>query len=240
MCHMCRLLGYQGIAVVMEELLKIVKLLIQGNLLQFAKTSMEVMPKTCKLPRIDYGSPGVLGYYHAQLNYIVQYPDARTELFHNFREISNTILFCLLMEQALVQNVQSSPCCRIPEHLTKAVLEFFSEGLNWAGCTMFVPLGQQRRFEALDFCYHILRAQRVDGKDKNVKGINLKRMVDQIRRFQVLNKFATLNKYLKSSEHNSASVEHVRCFSPPIHPSFAAHAHYYRSENLQSQTVHNL
>ncbi|CAH0391027.1 unnamed protein product [Bemisia tabaci] len=118
--------------------------------------------------------------------------------------------------------------------------ELFGEGLNWAGCTMIVLLGQQRRFKALDFCYRILRVQRVDGKDENVKGINLKRMVDQIRRFRVLNIFATLNKYLKSSEHDSASVEHVRCFPPPIHLSLAAHAHYYRPENLQSQTVHNL
>ncbi|CAH0383667.1 unnamed protein product [Bemisia tabaci] len=130
MRHMCRLLGYQGIAVVMEELLKIVKLLIQGNLLQFTKTLMEAMPKTCKLPRYDYGSPGVLGYYRAQLNDIVQYPAARMELFHNFREFVNTILFCLLMENALLimectlprRNVRSSPCCRIPEHLAKAVL----------------------------------------------------------------------------------------------------------------------
>jgi cytoplasmic FMR1 interacting protein len=31
------------------------------------------------------------------------YPDARTELFHIFREIGNIILFCILMEQALSQ-----------------------------------------------------------------------------------------------------------------------------------------
>lgn len=46
---------------------------------------------------------GVLGYYHAQLNDIVQYPDAKTELFHNFRELGNTLLFCLQMEEALSQ-----------------------------------------------------------------------------------------------------------------------------------------
>ena len=34
---MAKLLGYQGIAVVMEELLKIIKNLIQGNILQFTK-----------------------------------------------------------------------------------------------------------------------------------------------------------------------------------------------------------
>jgi cytoplasmic FMR1 interacting protein len=49
--------------------------------------------------------------------------------------------------------------------------ELFGEGLHWAGCTMIVLLNQQRRFETLDFCYHILKVQRVDGKDDTVKGI---------------------------------------------------------------------
>lgn len=338
---LCRLLGYQGIAVVMEELLKIVRSLIQGNLLQFTKILMDAMPKLCKLPRYDYGSPGVLGYYHAQLNDIVQYPDAKTELFHNFRELGNTILLCLLLEQALsqeevcdllhaapFQNILPRPFCKEGEKpetkqkrleskysaiqivpnierlgtakqamisregdlltrerlccglsifevvLTRlksflddpiwagpppsngvmnvdecsefhrlwsalqfvycipvgdtefTVEELFGEGLNWAGCTMIVLLGQQRRFEALDFCYHILRVQRVDGKDEVVKGIPLKRMVDRIRRFQVLNSqiFAILNKFLKSSEIDTSSIEHVRCFPPPP-PSSMAHYH---------------
>ena len=64
---MAKLLGYQGIAVVMEELLKIIKSLIQGNILNFTKTLMEALPKQCKLPRYDYGSTGVLGYYQVQL-----------------------------------------------------------------------------------------------------------------------------------------------------------------------------
>ena len=100
---MAKLLGYQGIAVVMEELLKVVKSLIQGNILQFTRTLMEAMPKDCKLPRYDYGSPGILEYYQHKLLDIVQYPDARTELFHNFREFGNAVLFCLLIEQALSQ-----------------------------------------------------------------------------------------------------------------------------------------
>ena len=37
--------------------------LFQGNILNFTKTLMDAMPKQCKLPRYDYGSPGVLGYY---------------------------------------------------------------------------------------------------------------------------------------------------------------------------------
>lgn len=41
---------------------------------------------------------------------------------------------------------------------------------------------------------------------------NLKRMVDRIRRFQVLNSqiFAILNKYLKNSDGEGSNVEHVR------------------------------
>ncbi|XP_059481300.1 cytoplasmic FMR1-interacting protein isoform X1 [Neocloeon triangulifer] len=351
---MCKLLGYQGVAVVMEELLKIVKSLIQGNLLQFTKTLMEAMPKLCKLPRYDYGSPGVLGYYHAQLNDIVMYPDARTELFHIFREIGNTILFCMLMEQALSQeevcdllhaapfqnflprphvkegekhetkmkrleekyaalqivnnieklgSVKQAMIAREGDLLTRerlccglsifevvlnrlrsflddpiwvgppptngvmnvdectefhrlwsalqfvycipvggtefTVEELFGEGLNWAGCTILMLLGQQRRFEALDFCYHILRVQRVDGKDELVKGIQLKKMVDRIRRFQVLNSqiFAILNKYMRSGDTETQAVEHVRCFPPPMHPSMASsHAHYHRADYMRSSS----
>ncbi|GIX94913.1 cytoplasmic FMR1-interacting protein [Caerostris darwini] len=335
----CRLLGYQGIAVVMEELLKIVKSLIQGTLLQYTTTLMNVMPKVCKLPLYEYGSPGVLHYYQAQLNDIVQYSDVKTEMLEGFREVGNAILFCMLIEQSLsqeevcdllhaapFQNILPRPYCKDGEKcetklkrletkyaalqvvqnverlgtpnqaaiaregdlLTKerlccglstfeviltriktyiddpvwsgtppmngcmnidectefhrlwsalqfvycipvgenefTVEQLFGEGLNWAGCTMIVLLGQQRRFEALDFCYHILRVQRIDGKDEVVKGIPLKRMVDRIRRFQVLNSqiFAILNKYLKSSDTDNLPVEHVRCFQPPVHQSIAA------------------
>lgn len=49
--------------------------------------------------------------------------------------------------------------------------KLFGEGLHWAGCAIIVLPNQQRKFEALDFCYHILRVQRVDGKDDTVKGI---------------------------------------------------------------------
>ncbi|XP_050079381.1 cytoplasmic FMR1-interacting protein [Anopheles maculipalpis] len=348
----CRLLGYQGIAVVMEIILKdIVKPLVQGNLLQFTKTLMSAMPKCCKLPLCDYGSPGVLSYYQAHLVDIVQYPDAKTELFQSFREMGNSLLFCLLIEQALsqeevcdllhaapFQNILPRPFCKDGEkpeskqkrleakyaslqivpnveklgtakqamiaregdlltrerlccglsifevilgrvksflddpiwmgpppingvmnidecsefHRLWSALQFvycipvagteymveelFGEGLHWAGCTIIVLLNQQRKFEALDFCYHILRVQRVDGKDDTVKGINLKRMVDRIRRFQVLNSqiFAVLNKYLKSNDIEGSNVEHVRCFPPPPHPSVAP-SHYHDPNKLRSQ-----
>lgn len=101
--------------------------------------------------------------------------------------------------------------------------ELFGEGLNWAGCAMVTLLNQQRRFEALDFSYHLHKVQRVDGKDELVRGIPLKRMVDRIRRFQVLNSqiFSVLNKYLNANliSNDANSVEHVKCFQPPLHPA---------------------
>ena len=45
---------------------------------------------------------GVMGYYQAQLNDLIQYPDMKTVVFQIFREIGNAILFCMLVEQALV------------------------------------------------------------------------------------------------------------------------------------------
>lgn len=45
----------------------------------------------------------MLSYYQAHLVDIVQYPDARTEFFQLFRELGNSIVFCLLIEQALSQ-----------------------------------------------------------------------------------------------------------------------------------------
>lgn len=63
-------------------------------------------------------------------------------------------------------------------------------------------------------------------------------MVDRIRRFQVLNSqiFAVLNKFMKASDTDTQSVEHVRCFPPPLHPSMAStHAHYHRPEHLRAQ-----
>ena len=47
----------------------------------------------------------------------------------------------------------------------------FGEGLNWAGCLLIVLLGQQRRFEMMDFCYHLLKVNRVDGANEVVDGV---------------------------------------------------------------------
>lgn len=47
----------------------------------------------------------------------------------------------------------------------------FGDGLHWAGCAIIAVLNQHRRFEILDFSYHLLRVHRADGKDDIVHGI---------------------------------------------------------------------
>lgn len=337
-----QLLGYQGVAIVIDHLLRIIKSLLQGNMTSYCKTLQSVMPKVCKLPLYDYGSTGVLEYYQAQLKDVIQFPDVKTAMFQSFREMGNAILFCMLIEQSLsqeevcdllqaapFQNILPAPFCKDGErpeskikrleqkyaslqvlkniehlgseeqanlanegdlltterlccglsifdavlnkikgflldnrdlatvwigpannppvvmyvdeciefHRIWSALQFiycvpvgqgeftieqlFGEGLNWAGCVMITLLGQQKRFEALDFSYHLLKVQRVDGKDDIARGVPLKRMVDRIRRFQVLNSqiFSVINKYINSNSPDETKLEQVNVFSSPIHPA---------------------
>ncbi|OUC48632.1 cytoplasmic Fragile-X interacting family protein [Trichinella nativa] len=274
---MAKLLKYNGIAVILEELLKV------SENLSVAK----LIPKVCRLPLYDYGSPGVLAFYYAQLKNLIHNNDLKMEIFQACREMGNLMLFCLWLEKSLsqeevsdllhaapFQNIIPRPyckenekpemkikrleqkyanlhvsnimerygsekqasiaqdcdlltkerlCCglsifevilmRIKSFLTDpiwsgsmlpansvmtidecsefhrlwsalqflycmppreneiTVEELFGEGLNWCGCALIVLLDQRRRFEIVDFCYHILRVQRVDGCDDIVPGV---------------------------------------------------------------------
>uniref|UniRef100_A0A8C6XE21 Cytoplasmic FMR1 interacting protein 2 n=1 Tax=Naja naja TaxID=35670 RepID=A0A8C6XE21_NAJNA len=317
----CRLLGYQGIAVVMEELLKIVKSLLQGTILQYVKTLIEVMPKICRLPRHEYGSPvwyileffllvqDILHVLSLKLDEIFRSQEEVCDLLHAapFQNILPRVyikegerlevrmkrleakyaplhlvplierlgtpqqiaiaregdlltkerLCCgLSMFEVILTRIRSylqDPIWRGPPptngvmhvdecvefHRLWSAMQFvycipvgtneftaeqcFGDGLNWAGCSVIVLLGQQRRFDLFDFCYHLLKVQRQDGKDEIIKNVPLKKMADRIRKYQILNNeiFAILNKYMKSVETDSSTVEHVRCFQPPIHQSLA-------------------
>ena len=48
--------------------------------------------------------------------------------------------------------------------------ELYGEGLQWAGCVIMTLLSQQKRFEALDFSYHLTRVFAVDRQEGNVQG----------------------------------------------------------------------
>ncbi len=40
--------------------------------------------------------------------------------------------------------------------------EIYGDGVVWAGCTLIRLLGQHRRFEVLDYSYHLLRVQKAE------------------------------------------------------------------------------
>uniref|UniRef100_A0A5S6QGB0 Cytoplasmic FMR1-interacting protein n=1 Tax=Trichuris muris TaxID=70415 RepID=A0A5S6QGB0_TRIMR len=332
---LARLLKYQGIAVVMEELLKVSGNLLQNSILNALRKVVTLVPKVCKLPRYDYGSPGVVSFYYAQLKRLVCNSDLQRDIFQSCRELGNMILFCLHLEKALTHEevtdlVQSNafignlprPFCKASENpdikikrleqkyanlqvartverygtekqvslaqegelltrerlccglsifevlLTRmknylvdpiwfgstppsnsvmyidecvefhrlwsalqfvfciptrenqiSIEEIYGEGLNWCGCALVAMLDQRRRFEVVDFCYHILRVFKVDGKDDNVPGVGqLSRMIERIRQFQLLNStiFGVLCKYLKYGGLNSfVPLEKVQVFHPP-------------------------
>ena len=67
----------------------------------------------------------------------------------------------------------------------------------------------------------------------------LKKMADRIRKYQILNNeiFAILNKYMKAVETDSSTVEHVRCFQPPIHQSLATTC--WNASMLNNTPTHN-
>lgn len=326
-----RLLGYQGIAVVLEELLKMARELLLKKLLDKIVTLFSYMPKICKLPRQDYGSPAVLQYYCHHLDAVGKCEGLKTDLCQDFRELGNIILFCMQLELGLAQEevqdllaaaaftnqIPKPPaknameqerlitkleekysriqltnviekigdeklsllakeaelmtkerlCCglnvfqaflqRIQRMIigeqiytggrpTNGVMwvdecvefhrlwsalqffffqpakteeerlpeELFGDSVQWAGLTMISLLGQQRRFEVLDFCYHLHRIQRSDQKDEVVNNIRLARMVDRIRHFQMLNNqiFAILSNFLSSEEYDEGQVIE---FQPP-------------------------
>lgn len=64
----------------------------------------------------------------------------------------------------------------VVEHVSKSLDVFFfrqlfGEGLYWAGCSFVLLLSQQKRFEALDFCSHIVKVYDVDPRDETVGGV---------------------------------------------------------------------
>ncbi|VDM62490.1 unnamed protein product [Angiostrongylus costaricensis] len=328
-----RLLQYQGVAVILEELLKLARVLISDKLKRHLRSIYSVLPKLCKLPRSDYGSPGVLQYYFHHLDGVGKYNELKGEFCQDLRELGNIILFCQQLELGMAQeevqdllaaaaftNVIPKPparnvveqekqlakleekysriqltsvvekfgdekqiaiskeaelltkerlCCGlnifdmflrkirqilgddpiwtggypangvmwvdecvefhrvwsalqffICQPLTnEAEKELFGDSLQWAGMSIIYLLGQQRRFEVLDFCYHLHRIQKFDGKDEVVNGVRLLDVVDRIRRFQLLNSqiLSVLVNYLIPNEEYEE--EHVREFMPPTHSS---------------------
>ena len=110
-----KLLGYQGIAVVLDELLTVMKTLVQGNILELTKKLIITLKPECKLDPYSTTSFGILGKVLANVVNVMAYPRTRTDLFHSLRELGNAVLFCLMIEQALSQ-----------EEVALAIISYYS------------------------------------------------------------------------------------------------------------------
>ena len=73
-----------------------------SNIAAYCEVLRKVIPSIVRIPRFEYGSAGILGFYQSQLDDMVQFPDLRTVVFQAFREVGNAVLFTLHLEQALV------------------------------------------------------------------------------------------------------------------------------------------
>ncbi|CAJ0931341.1 unnamed protein product, partial [Mesorhabditis belari] len=96
-----QLLQYQGISVILEEVLKLARGSLQQGLKNHTREVLKLMPKLCKLPRNDYGSPAILQYYCHHLDGASKYSEMKSEFCQELRFIGNMVAFCLQLELAL-------------------------------------------------------------------------------------------------------------------------------------------
>jgi len=96
-----RLLGYGSIAFCIDEMLRVVDHAIKNVLAPYVEVLLEGMPKMSKLPLMDYGSKGCIGFYQLSLASILQYQQLQTDMFHAFREIGNGLIIFMMLEEAL-------------------------------------------------------------------------------------------------------------------------------------------
>uniref|UniRef100_A0A0K0ENA6 Cytoplasmic FMR1-interacting protein n=1 Tax=Strongyloides stercoralis TaxID=6248 RepID=A0A0K0ENA6_STRER len=355
-----RLLGYQGIAVILKEFTALIHSQLTEKLRKNIEHIMHFMPKICKLPLSTYGSPAVLEYYLHHTKEVRNYKDLYTGFGQQLRIFGNVIIFTQLLESALQQeevldlshgaaftfnvprtggsnmaerqmrsrkieiqfeslhftravNVYGTPeqvqVAQESELLTKERLcvglnifehflqytrsivindtlytgsypkngvmtidectefhrlwsaiqfiiclpssehdnnindkdnkndgklrsqyceEMFGDGPHWGSCILIAILGQEKRFNVLDFSYHLKKIHRSDSKNPPSNGIDLSKMITRIRHIQQLNNeiFTFLRSFLPSKEDCG---EYIREYSPPQHASIShsSSSNYY-------------
>jgi len=105
---LCRVLGYSGIAVVIEELLKNIQAKLQTSIASYIFTIRQSMEAKDGRPlSTACSSEQTFSTLKSKLNKIIQNSDVKTRIFQDFREVGNSLLFCLYIEQALVSFMHS-------------------------------------------------------------------------------------------------------------------------------------
>nr|CAD2184269.1 unnamed protein product [Meloidogyne enterolobii] len=145
----------------------------------------------------------------------------QTNINQNSGQSTEDIYSTLKKGITATANANNSPT--IVESLWQglSIEELFGDGIYWAGCLLIRLLGQHRRFEVLDFCYHLLRVNRTVGAQIEGKEHGISQLIDRIRRVQAQNNqlFTILNNYV-INENNEQTIRH---FPPPIYQPQSQH-----------------
>ena len=88
--------------------------------------------------------------------------------------------------------------------------EWCGEGLQWAGLTVITLLGQQKRFEALDFCYHLLHVHDVDRQEAELQGVvRLTHSHTAVVQLKPPNNVQRINHILQCQVHVFSCTSHI-------------------------------
>ena len=66
------------------------------------------LKKNINIPRYEYGSLAIMTFYNESLSNLIGYGELRTNVFHQFAQIGNAIIFGRLLEQTLVRSFLES------------------------------------------------------------------------------------------------------------------------------------
>ena len=99
---LCHVLGYSGIAVVIEELLKNIHGKMQTSIASYILTIRQSMESSGRPMGTALTSEQTFSTLRSKLAKVIQNSDVKTRIFQDFREVGNSLLFCLYIEQALV------------------------------------------------------------------------------------------------------------------------------------------
>ena len=99
----CRVLGYSGIALIIEELLNFIQNKIQMTITASVHNIRQAMGgKDAKMLNPLANSAQTFSTLRKNLENLIHNSEIKTRVFQDFREIGNCLLFCLYIEQSLV------------------------------------------------------------------------------------------------------------------------------------------
>lgn len=111
------ILGYDGLGVVITQLMSNCENLINGVLSEWVLKIKDRLPLFLKTPDrklMEEGIAGLIRYYKEVLGSLVTDQLVKSELFQYFREVGNSVLFALLVEQCLTVKETWMTCQAFP------------------------------------------------------------------------------------------------------------------------------